>query len=185
MESNSFFTGLGICSFAHRSFAHLLRSLRSNERLWAIRSDHSGQMSNCERIDQVTHDKRETVSDSLRLLRLINEQIARFLSESLICSFAYKKPVICSFFSANRSLFSKKWAIRSENRSANSQPCSEIVLLLRILSPPPLPRPTPQLNNFKRGLQSYCSSIFAQKCTNTKICSCPQPRHTVSLCTVL
>ena len=35
-------TGLGICSFAHRPIPHLLRSLRSNERLWAICSDRSG-----------------------------------------------------------------------------------------------------------------------------------------------
>ena len=36
-------TGLGICSIAHRSFAQI--ALRSNERLWAIRSDHSGQIA--------------------------------------------------------------------------------------------------------------------------------------------
>ena len=32
------------------AFAHLLRSLWSNERLWAIPSDRSGKMSNCEQI---------------------------------------------------------------------------------------------------------------------------------------
>ena len=30
-------------------FAHLLISLKSNERLWTIRSDHSRQMSNCDK----------------------------------------------------------------------------------------------------------------------------------------
>ena len=48
---------LEICLFAHRSFAHLLILLRSNERLWAIRSDRSRQMSNRERIPQVAQDK--------------------------------------------------------------------------------------------------------------------------------
>ena len=33
-----------IHSYAHRSFAHLLISLKSNERVWAIRSDRSRQM---------------------------------------------------------------------------------------------------------------------------------------------
>ena len=52
--------GLGTCSFAHRLFAHSLRSLRSSERLWAIRSVCSGPISNCEQIAQVAqvaHDK--------------------------------------------------------------------------------------------------------------------------------
>ena len=155
--------GLGIRSFAHRLFAHLLRSLKSNEQLWAICSDRSGQRSDCEPIAQVTHDKWATVSDSLRSL-MINEQnfkkskiiffgtffvclkkqmiahslffnewceriaqaahqkwasmsyslrsltknelIARFFSESLICSFFCKKRAICS----------EKWW-------ANFQPC--------------------------------------------------------------
>ena len=54
---------------------HLLRSLKSNERIWAIRSDCSGQMSDCERIAQVAHDKWVTVSDSLRSL-MINKPIS-------------------------------------------------------------------------------------------------------------
>ena len=49
-------------------FAHLLISLKSIERLWAIRSDRSRQMSDCEQIAQVAHIKRATVSESLRLL---------------------------------------------------------------------------------------------------------------------
>ena len=76
--------GLGIRSFAHRSFAQLLRS---NERLWVIRSYCSRQMSNCERIAQVAHVKRATVSNSLRSI-MINE----WRRESLVfwgnCSFA-------------------------------------------------------------------------------------------------
>ena len=90
--------GLGIRSFAHRLFAHLLRSLKSNEQLWAIRSDRSGQRSNCEPIAQVTHEKWATVSDSLRSL-MINEQTSEsliFLSKLLICCFAHKQQAIRS-----------------------------------------------------------------------------------------
>ena len=60
--------GLGIRSFTHRSFAHLLISLKSNERLWKIRSERSRQMSNREQIAQVTQRKWAIVSDSLRSL---------------------------------------------------------------------------------------------------------------------
>ena len=60
--------GLGICSFAHCSFAHFaqikwgtvsdsLRSLKTNERLWANRSGHSRQMSNHEPFTQVAQRK--------------------------------------------------------------------------------------------------------------------------------
>ena len=51
-----------------------------------IRSDCSGQMSDCEQIAQVTHDKRATVNDLLRGL-MIKEWMSKslvFLSESLI-----------------------------------------------------------------------------------------------------
>ena len=85
--------GLGIRSFAHRSFAQLLRS---NERLWAIRSYCSRQMSNCERIAQVAHVKRATVSNSLRSI-MINEwrrESLVFLRELLIRSFTHKKRAI-------------------------------------------------------------------------------------------
>ena len=51
--------GLGICAFAH-----LLRSLKSNERLWVIYLDHSRQISKCE---------QATVSESLRFL-MTNDQ---------------------------------------------------------------------------------------------------------------
>ena len=81
--------GLGICSFTHCSFAHFaqikwgtvsdsLRSLKTNERLWANRSGHSRQMSNRERIAQVAHDKWVTVSDLLRSF-MINEQMSNLL----------------------------------------------------------------------------------------------------------
>ena len=64
--------------------AHSLKSLRTNERMWAIRSSSSGQMSDCERIAQVAHDKWANVSVSLWSLRT-NERIAWFfLSKSLI-----------------------------------------------------------------------------------------------------
>ena len=83
----SCFPGLGIPSFAHRSFAHSLicsfrsnqmsdcerfahiaqdkwatvseslRSLRGNEQPWANRSGRSRQLSDCEQFAQVTHDK--------------------------------------------------------------------------------------------------------------------------------
>ena len=60
--------GLGIRSFAHSSFAHfaqinwgtvsdLLRSLKTNERLWANRSGRSRQRSDCEWFAQVAHDR--------------------------------------------------------------------------------------------------------------------------------
>ena len=62
-----------------------LRSPRTNERLWANHSGFSCQKINCEQIPQAAHDKRATVSNSIRSL-MINE----WMSKSL-------------FFSANRS----------------------------------------------------------------------------------
>ena len=72
-------TGQHGWEFSHLLIAHLLRSLRSNEQLWAIRSgqmtdcerilswaNRSWQMSYCERFTQVAHDK------------LASEQIAGF-----------------------------------------------------------------------------------------------------------
>ena len=61
--------GLGISSFAHS-----LKSLRTNEQMWAICSGRSGQMSECEQFAQVAQDKWATVSESLRSLRT-NEQL--------------------------------------------------------------------------------------------------------------
>ena len=101
--------GLGIRSFPHRSVAHLLialslirsslcrsfahfaqikwatvrdslRSLKTNEQLWANRSCHSEEMSDRERIPQVAPDKWVTVSDSLRSLRG-NEQMSDSLKK--------------------------------------------------------------------------------------------------------
>ena len=57
------FSGLGICSFAHHSFAHLL-----------ICSFCSNQMSDFERFAQIAQDKWATVSESLRSLKG-NEQL--------------------------------------------------------------------------------------------------------------
>ena len=83
--------GLGIRSLLICSFR------KSNERLWAIRSDRSRQVSESERlwgnrsgcsyqksdyerIAQVAHDKWTTVSDSLRSL-MINEQMSDLLKK--------------------------------------------------------------------------------------------------------
>ena len=72
----------------------LLRLLTKNERPWAICSGRSPKMSNHEQIAQVAHEK------------WANEQIAHFFEQI-----------------AHSLIFSKKRAIRSENRWANSQPC--------------------------------------------------------------
>ena len=52
-----------------------LRSLKTNERPWAICSGRSEEMSDRERIAQVAQDKWATVSDSLRSL-MINERMS-------------------------------------------------------------------------------------------------------------
>ena len=69
-----------------------LRSLKTNERPWANRSGRSEEMSDRERIAQVTQDKWATVSDSLRSLKT-NEQPwgirsgrSEEISEWAICS---------------------------------------------------------------------------------------------------
>ena len=96
-----------ITSFLKSNVSESLGSLTKNE--------------HCERIAQAAHQKWATMSDSLRSLsknvdheqiaqvahqKWANEGIARFFSESPICS-----------------LLRKKRGIRSENRWANSQPC--------------------------------------------------------------
>ena len=84
-------SGLGIRSFAHRSFAHFaqnkwatvsdsLRLLKTNKRPWANRSGLSEEMSDRERITQVAQKKWATMSDSLRLLRG-NEQMSDSLKK--------------------------------------------------------------------------------------------------------
>ena len=80
----------------------------------------------CEWIAHFAHQKWATMSDSLRSLREMsdvseslisltkNEGMSEsliFLSESLICSFLYKKQAICS-----------------EIKLANSQPCSIVTV---------------------------------------------------------
>ena len=64
--------------------SELLRSLRGNERPWAIFSGRSEEMSYSEQITQVAHQK------------WANEWIVGFLSESLIRSFLGKKRAISS-----------------------------------------------------------------------------------------
>ena len=65
--------------FAHRSFAHSLICSNRSGQMWAIHSGCSGQMSDCEQIAQVAHDKWANVSDLLRSLRT-NEQMSKKLS---------------------------------------------------------------------------------------------------------
>ena len=75
MYGQHFLSGLGI-----RSFPHSLKSLRTNEQMWAIFSGCSGQMSDCEQIAQVAHDKWANVSNLLRSLRT-NERITLFFEQ--------------------------------------------------------------------------------------------------------
>ena len=86
-----FASGLGIPLFAHCSITHfaqiklatvsdLLRSLKTNEQLWANRSGRSRQMSDSERIAQVAHDKWATMSNLLRSL-MINERMSNSLKK--------------------------------------------------------------------------------------------------------
>ena len=86
-----------------------------------LRSNRSNQMSDCERIAQVAHVKRATVSESLSSLmtnehswviclgrsRKMSKWANRsfFLSESLIRSFAHKKRAIRSKFCWLKSYF--------------------------------------------------------------------------------
>ena len=67
-----------ICSFAHRSFTHSLKLLSTNEQMWAIHSGRSGQLSACEQIAQVAHDKWANMSDFHRSLRT-NERMSKLL----------------------------------------------------------------------------------------------------------
>ena len=83
-----------IPSFLMVDVSELLRLLTKNEGPWAIRSGLSPKMSNHEQIAQVAHQK------------WANEQIASFFEQI-----------------AHMLIFWKKWAICSENRWANSQPC--------------------------------------------------------------
>ena len=90
----------------------------------------------CERVAQVAHDKRGTVSESLRLLTK-NEQpwdicfgrSSKMSNHEIFTQVAHQKwanEQIAHFFWANRSFinfFAKKPAIPSENRWMNFQPC--------------------------------------------------------------
>ena len=110
--------------FAHWLISHSHRLFRSNEQLWVIRSDHSGQMS-----------------ESFRSL-MTNEWpwVIIWLKSNLFVLFLYESQpwairsgrspkmsdwVNHSFFWGNHSFanfFGTNWAIRSENRWVNSQP---------------------------------------------------------------
>ena len=125
-------------AFAHSLIAHSLICsfylLKSNERLWAIRSDRSRQMSYRERI---AHDKWATVSDSLRLF-MINGWMSKllkkcwlkkykiFFSVCFIYVFLFTKWVIRSF-----PLF--KWAMWA-NPSGRSPKMSDVSESLRPLT---------------------------------------------------
>ena len=130
--------------------AHLLISLKSNERLWAIRSDRSRQMSDREWIAQVNQRKWATLSDSLSLLRG-NEQMSNSpknfgLNKSKILFLVYFIYEKIFFFLKNEwceriaQVAHQKWATRSDlltslrgnerywaNRSGRSPKMSEWV----------------------------------------------------------
>ena len=101
--------GLEIRSFAHfaqikwATLSDSLRSLKTNEQLWANRSIRSKEMSNREQIAQVAQDKWATVSDSLRSLRG-NE----YMSDSLK-NFGYKKSKILFFSMFYIQIFEQRW----------------------------------------------------------------------------
>ena len=100
-----------------------LRSLMTNEKLWANCSGCSWQMSNRERNAQVDHDKRATVSKSLRLL-FRSQKMSDLLKRNLIISYFYvrflksfcklKKRCSFSLFGDNRERITQvahqKWA---------------------------------------------------------------------------
>ena len=105
------FGNLLICSFAQiaqikwATVSDSLRSLRTNERLWANRSGRSCQKSDWEWIAQVAHDKWSTVSNSLRLIHdnWVNEQIAYFFWAN--CLFA----LFSLLLSKNEQFAQKIW----------------------------------------------------------------------------
>ena len=85
----------------------LLRSLKTNERLWLNRSGRTRQMSNRKWIAQVAHDKWATVSDSLRSL-MINKQMSAFLKNFWLTNL---KSYLLVCFTVHIYIFlSKKWA---------------------------------------------------------------------------
>ena len=108
---HSFLAGLGICWFAQIAqikwvtVSDSLRSLRTNERLWANRSGRSCQKSNWEWIAQVAHDKWSTVSNSRRLIHdnWVNEQITYFFWAN--CLFA----LFSLLLSKNEQFAQKIW----------------------------------------------------------------------------
>ena len=106
--------GLGIRSYAYRSFAHFaqikwttvsdsLRYLRTNEQSWANRSGRSAEMSDCEQSAQVAQDKWVTVSDLLRPL-MITER----MSDSLKKNWLNKSKILFLSMFYIRFLYLKK-----------------------------------------------------------------------------
>ena len=150
-------SGLGIHSFAHRSLAHslillktnewlwaipsdpdlskLLKSLRRNDWPWANRSDRSEEMSDRERIAQAAQDKWAILSYWLRSLRG-NERMSNSLKKfwqkkSKILFFNFLVRIIYNFFieKISESLISLKL-----NRSGHSPKMSDVSDLLRSLT---------------------------------------------------
>ena len=73
-----------IRSLAHFLIAHTLKIALFNEWLWASRSNRSVQMSDCELIAQVAHDKRGTVSESIRSLMTKRLTVSNLLRSLVI-----------------------------------------------------------------------------------------------------
>ena len=67
--AHSLIAHLLIRSYRSNQMSDLLRSLKTNERMWANRSVRSEEMRDRKRIPQVAEDKWAAVSDSLRSLR--------------------------------------------------------------------------------------------------------------------
>ena len=82
-----------------------------------ICSDHSDQMSKCERFAQIAQDKWATVSESLRSL-IENEQLWAICSG---CSWWISKSLAYMSESLIRPFAHKKWAIRSKKFDWNSK----------------------------------------------------------------
>ena len=112
---SSIFCGWEFAQIKWATVSDLLRSLRSNERLWVNCSDGSYQKSNCKRIVQVAHIKRATVSKSLKSLATVSESLRSLAKNERNARWFKRLSVSVNFFCI-------KQAIRWENWWANSQP---------------------------------------------------------------
>ena len=145
------FAGLGICSFAHCSFAQIaeikwatvsdtLRLLRTNERLWANRSGRSCIKSDHEKITQVAHDNWAIMSDSLRSI-MIDERMSDLLTNIWLSRIFWY--VFCRvghpFFSTERNILAFFYVLFKRTRcSLRSfmffiKECCVLCVLLRSL----------------------------------------------------